>query len=115
MTAASNVPLPIPREIDALAALHRQSGHAAHLIAIGDAAVTPDDFVLATGETRSVREFVKLAFAEVGRSAARASMKPVSTGKPQTPKSRSAAAASQKAGKAWARQLCALFTKTSNL
>jgi GDPmannose 4,6-dehydratase len=28
----------------------------------------PDDFVLATGETRSVREFVDIAFAEVGRS-----------------------------------------------
>ena len=28
----------------------------------------PDDFVLATGETRSVREFAELAFAEVGRS-----------------------------------------------
>jgi GDPmannose 4,6-dehydratase len=28
----------------------------------------PDDFVLATGETRSVREFVELAFAEVGRN-----------------------------------------------
>ncbi|WP_426441730.1 GDP-mannose 4,6-dehydratase [Bradyrhizobium genosp. P] len=28
----------------------------------------PDDFVLATGETRSVREFVEFAFAEVGRS-----------------------------------------------
>jgi len=28
----------------------------------------PDDFVLATGETRSVREFVELAFAQVGRS-----------------------------------------------
>ena len=27
---------------------------------------TPDDFVLATGETRSVREFVELAFKEVG-------------------------------------------------
>jgi GDPmannose 4,6-dehydratase len=27
----------------------------------------PDDFVLATGETRSVREFVEHAFAEVGR------------------------------------------------
>jgi GDPmannose 4,6-dehydratase len=27
-----------------------------------------DDFVLSTGETRSVREFVQLAFAEVGRS-----------------------------------------------
>src|ERR1700751_194664 len=27
-----------------------------------------DDFVLATGETRSVREFVELAFAEVGRT-----------------------------------------------
>jgi GDPmannose 4,6-dehydratase len=31
-------------------------------------AAEPDDFVLATGETRSVREFVELAFAEVGRS-----------------------------------------------
>ena len=29
-----------------------------------------DDFVLATGETHSVREFVELAFAEVGRSIA---------------------------------------------
>jgi GDPmannose 4,6-dehydratase len=29
---------------------------------------TPDDFVLATGETRSVREFVELAFKEVGRT-----------------------------------------------
>jgi GDP-mannose 4,6-dehydratase len=28
----------------------------------------PGDFVLATGETRSVREFVELAFTEVGRS-----------------------------------------------
>ena len=28
----------------------------------------PDDFVLATGETRSVREFVELAFKEVGRT-----------------------------------------------
>ena len=28
---------------------------------------TPDDFVLATGETRSVREFIELAFAEIGR------------------------------------------------
>ena len=27
----------------------------------------PDDFVLATGETRSVREFVEIAFAETGR------------------------------------------------
>lgn len=27
----------------------------------------PDDFVLATGETRSMREMVQLAFAEVGR------------------------------------------------
>ena len=27
----------------------------------------PDDFVLATGETRSVREFVELAFAQTGR------------------------------------------------
>ncbi|WP_119462009.1 GDP-mannose 4,6-dehydratase [Rhodospirillaceae bacterium SYSU D60014] len=30
----------------------------------------PDDYVLATGETRSVREFVELAFAEIGRSIA---------------------------------------------
>jgi GDPmannose 4,6-dehydratase len=29
---------------------------------------SPDDFVLATGETRSVREFVEIAFAEVGRT-----------------------------------------------
>jgi GDPmannose 4,6-dehydratase len=29
---------------------------------------SPDDFVLATGETRSVREFVELAFREVGRT-----------------------------------------------
>jgi len=29
---------------------------------------TPDDYVLATGESHSVREFVELAFAEVGRS-----------------------------------------------
>jgi GDPmannose 4,6-dehydratase len=29
---------------------------------------TPDDFVLATGETHAVREFVELAFAEVGRT-----------------------------------------------
>jgi GDPmannose 4,6-dehydratase len=28
---------------------------------------TPDDYVLATGETHAVREFVELAFAEVGR------------------------------------------------
>jgi len=35
-----------------------------HTILQADA---PDDFVLATGETRSVREFVELAFAEVGR------------------------------------------------
>jgi GDPmannose 4,6-dehydratase len=28
----------------------------------------PDDFVLATGETHSVREFVELAFAEIGQS-----------------------------------------------
>jgi GDPmannose 4,6-dehydratase len=28
----------------------------------------PDDFVLATGETHSVREMIELAFAEVGRS-----------------------------------------------
>ncbi|WP_245280493.1 GDP-mannose 4,6-dehydratase [Chelatococcus sambhunathii] len=31
---------------------------------------TPDDYVLATGETHSVREFVELAFAEVGRTIA---------------------------------------------
>jgi len=30
----------------------------------------PDDYVLATGETHSVREFVELAFAEVGRTIA---------------------------------------------
>ena len=30
----------------------------------------PDDFVLATGETHSVREFVELAFAEIGRTIA---------------------------------------------
>ena len=53
--------------IDAL----RDWGHARdyvegmHRILQADA---PDDFVLATGETRSVREFVELAFAEVGRS-----------------------------------------------
>jgi GDPmannose 4,6-dehydratase len=28
----------------------------------------PDDFVLATGETHAVREFVELAFAETGRT-----------------------------------------------
>ena len=28
----------------------------------------PDNFVLASGETRSVREFVELAFCEIGRS-----------------------------------------------
>jgi GDPmannose 4,6-dehydratase len=33
-------------------------------------AEAPDDFVLATGETRSVRQFVELAFAEVGRGIA---------------------------------------------
>jgi GDPmannose 4,6-dehydratase len=31
---------------------------------------TPDDYVLATGEMHSVREFVELAFAEVGRTIA---------------------------------------------
>ena len=36
-----------------------------HRILQADAA---DDFVLATGEARSVREFVELAFAEVGRT-----------------------------------------------
>ena len=30
----------------------------------------PDDYVLATGETHSVREFVELAFAEIGRTVA---------------------------------------------
>jgi GDPmannose 4,6-dehydratase len=35
-----------------------------HMIPQSDA---PDDFVLATGDARSVREFVELAFAEVGR------------------------------------------------
>jgi GDPmannose 4,6-dehydratase len=35
-----------------------------HMILQAD---TPDDFVLATGEARSVREFVEIAFAEVGR------------------------------------------------
>jgi GDPmannose 4,6-dehydratase len=29
---------------------------------------TPDDYVLATGETHSVREFIELAFAEAGRT-----------------------------------------------
>lgn len=29
---------------------------------------TPDDWILATGETHSVREFIELAFAEVGRT-----------------------------------------------
>jgi GDPmannose 4,6-dehydratase len=38
-----------------------------HMILQAD---TPDDFVLATGETRSVREFVESAFAEVGRAIA---------------------------------------------
>src|SRR6267154_1138653 len=52
---------------------NRDWGHARdyvegmHSILQADA---PDDFVLATGETRSVREFVELAFAEVGRSIA---------------------------------------------
>jgi GDPmannose 4,6-dehydratase len=36
-----------------------------HMILQTDA---PDDFVLATGDARSVREFVELAFAEVGRT-----------------------------------------------
>jgi len=31
---------------------------------------TPEDFVLATGETHTVREFIELAFAEVGRTVA---------------------------------------------
>jgi GDPmannose 4,6-dehydratase len=30
----------------------------------------PDDYVLATGETHSVREFIELAFAETGRNIA---------------------------------------------
>jgi GDPmannose 4,6-dehydratase len=29
---------------------------------------TPDDYVLATGETHSVREFIELAFSKVGRT-----------------------------------------------
>src|SRR6202047_3913194 len=48
----------------------------------------PDNFVLAPGETRAVREFVEHAFAEVGRSIewpARASRKPVSTRNPARP------------------------------
>ncbi len=28
---------------------------------------TPEDFVIATGETHSVKEFVELAFQEIGR------------------------------------------------
>ena len=36
-----------------------------HMILQADA---PDNFVLASGETRSVREFVELAFCEIGRS-----------------------------------------------
>jgi GDPmannose 4,6-dehydratase len=36
-----------------------------HMILQADA---PDDFVLATGETHAVREFIELAFAEVGRT-----------------------------------------------
>src|SRR6267142_1336288 len=52
-------------------AARRDWGHARdyvegmHRILQADA---PDDFVLATGEARSVREFVEIAFAEVGRS-----------------------------------------------
>src|SRR6202007_353947 len=42
----------------------RGYGAGMHAILQADA---PDDYVLATGETRSVREFVELAFAEVGR------------------------------------------------
>jgi hypothetical protein len=34
------MPLPVAGEIDALTALHCQRGHAAHLIAIRDAAVS---------------------------------------------------------------------------
>jgi hypothetical protein len=36
---AFNMPLPVTSEIHAFSALHRQSGYAAHLIAIRDAAV----------------------------------------------------------------------------
>ena len=49
----------------------RDWGHARDYVEGMDAilqADQADDFVLATGETRSVREFVELAFAEVGRS-----------------------------------------------
>lgn len=48
-------------------------------------AEAPDDFVLATGETRSVREFVELASrksAAASNGAARASTKPASTANP---------------------------------
>lgn len=37
-----NVPLPLAGEVQALAALHRQSGYAAHLIAIRDRLVVAD-------------------------------------------------------------------------
>ncbi|MEQ8268841.1 MAG: GDP-mannose 4,6-dehydratase [Parvibaculum sp.] len=40
----------------------------------------PDDYVLATGETHSVREFVELAFAEVGRHIAWKGVGPDETG-----------------------------------
>jgi GDP-D-mannose dehydratase len=45
----------------------------------------PDNFVLASGETRSIREFVELAFGEIGHriewqnGTAKASTKPAST------------------------------------
>jgi hypothetical protein len=38
------VPLPIAREVNALAALHGQRRYAAHLIAIGDAAALLQEF-----------------------------------------------------------------------
>jgi GDPmannose 4,6-dehydratase len=38
----------------------RTAGHRRH-------SDKPDDIVLATGETRSVHEFVEIAFAQIGR------------------------------------------------
>jgi GDPmannose 4,6-dehydratase len=46
----------------------RDWGHARDYVEGMHQTDKPDDFVLATGETRSVREFVELAFAEVGRT-----------------------------------------------
>src|SRR6478736_800786 len=72
-------------------AARRDWGHARdyvegmHRILQADA---PDDFVLATGETRSVREFAERAFAEVGRSIewrGKGVRKPASTANPARP------------------------------